>query len=791
MFFIAISAIIHSQAPKEINYQGVARNVSGAVIPNQQIGLELKLHQGTSGGPVNFVEVHSKTTNNLGLFTLAIGSVNMLSFSAINWGSGPYFLEVSIDPAGGTNYITVGSQQLLSVPYALYAATSGNAASTPTINGFGIAVVNSPAQNIYNINVPPPSLNYNNASNVLSLTQGSVVSTQTLTGIGASTINVIGVGMANVNPTSGTSFTVNVPNPIFSPSTGVLSFGAANVNVNPTLSLAGNILSSGPASNSVTLSQGAVGSGTINTVPLWTGTTTLGNSVITQNVGGGIVMSDPTTGAAAPRLRVKSNDYSVFAEDMSGIHTFGVRSEIGPPNDDGVFVGTINSDLHFMTGNNINPNTMVLKKNSNRLGIGTKIPASKIHINGNAQVDSSLIFGMQFVQPALSGALQGKLYLSASGFFASVNGASYVPLYVPDPWVEGVSTITTSISNQRVGIGLFIPTSPLHVRNFNSTVTAVPVANIENTNPSFNASAVLQVSKTTGIGDIINANNSANSGRGITVTLSDIGNTNTAVNINHSGIGTGLVVSQTGSGIGIDVTTTANKYALVAANNSNSFPTIFAQNSGSHDAFRALAGQGRGLYTESSSGAMSTIETTNLGGGLAFLAYKGIGKFGNVANFAIAESTNGGDVVYINNDGTGAALRTISGSTSALGLWVQNGHMKGSGLQCAVNAVTTTFASLTLPSYTFSGTYNDIKGRVQVSFPLSTIASGQFLLIKVAFVKPYSSGTPPIVVITPIQTDLNFQLNSVSTTDFEIIFKNYTGGPISTSSFAFNYFVIE
>lgn len=45
-------------------------------------------------------------------------------FTTINWATGPYFMETAIDVTGGTTYAVMGTSQLMSVPYALYANTA-------------------------------------------------------------------------------------------------------------------------------------------------------------------------------------------------------------------------------------------------------------------------------------------------------------------------------------------------------------------------------------------------------------------------------------------------------------------------------------------------------------------------------------------------------------------------------------------------------------------------------------------------------------------------------------------
>ncbi len=122
---------LSAQAPQAINYQGIARNVSGTPIINQLLGLQLTIHSGSVIGPVVYQETHSPTTNQFGLYTVEIGTATPVTgtFNTIAWSSGLYFLEIGMDITGGTNYVAAGTTQFISVPYALYAETSGS--STP------------------------------------------------------------------------------------------------------------------------------------------------------------------------------------------------------------------------------------------------------------------------------------------------------------------------------------------------------------------------------------------------------------------------------------------------------------------------------------------------------------------------------------------------------------------------------------------------------------------------------------------------------------------------------------
>ena len=124
-FFATIAA--QAQAPNKMSYQAVIRNASNALITNTVVATKISILQTTATGTVVYSERQTPTTNANGLATLEIGGGTVLSgnFATINWANGPFFIKTETDPAGGTNYTISGTSQLLSVPFALYAA-SGN-----------------------------------------------------------------------------------------------------------------------------------------------------------------------------------------------------------------------------------------------------------------------------------------------------------------------------------------------------------------------------------------------------------------------------------------------------------------------------------------------------------------------------------------------------------------------------------------------------------------------------------------------------------------------------------------
>jgi hypothetical protein len=139
MGFFSLQA--NAQAPQRMSYQSVIRNSSNVLLANTAVGIRISVLQGSATGTAVYVETQTATTNGNGLLSLQIGTGTATTgiFAGINWAAGPYFIKTETDPAGGSNYSITGTQEMLSVPYALYAETSGGQGGVTTA-GSGIDV---------------------------------------------------------------------------------------------------------------------------------------------------------------------------------------------------------------------------------------------------------------------------------------------------------------------------------------------------------------------------------------------------------------------------------------------------------------------------------------------------------------------------------------------------------------------------------------------------------------------------------------------------------------------------
>jgi hypothetical protein len=136
LFLMPLLSVL-AQAPAKLSYQAVIRNSSGAVVANTPIGMRISILQGSSTGATVYAEVYTPNpvSNTNGLISVEIGGGTVITgtWAGIDWSKGPFFVKTETDIKGGNQYTLTSINQLLSVPFALYAEKSGS--STPGPQG--------------------------------------------------------------------------------------------------------------------------------------------------------------------------------------------------------------------------------------------------------------------------------------------------------------------------------------------------------------------------------------------------------------------------------------------------------------------------------------------------------------------------------------------------------------------------------------------------------------------------------------------------------------------------------
>ena len=154
---LCIALALQAQAPKGINYQAVVRDASGNLVQNSPVNFRFSIHNVTPAGSIIYQQTDTVVTDQMGLITVVLGgggSIAIGNFGQIDWANGGKFLQVELDATGGNAYVNMGTTQMLSVPYALYAGSAPNSDTTWTHNATG-DIYNSNPGNV-GINNPTP-----------------------------------------------------------------------------------------------------------------------------------------------------------------------------------------------------------------------------------------------------------------------------------------------------------------------------------------------------------------------------------------------------------------------------------------------------------------------------------------------------------------------------------------------------------------------------------------------------------------------------------------------------------
>ncbi|MEQ1743802.1 MAG: tail fiber domain-containing protein [Saprospiraceae bacterium] len=372
-----IVSTISAQAPQAIPYQAVARNAAGNLLQNQTVGVRFTIHDGTATGTVVYQETHNTATNQLGLFSLNIGSGTVVSgsFAGINWGISSKFAQVEIDPAGGMSFVDMGTVQMLSVPYALYAASSGSAVTE-----------NDPK-------VGSSSTNYLPKWNGTTLVDGQIFDDGTNVGIGTTS-------PSQKLDVSGTTKTTNFQMTDGATDGYVLQSDASG---NATWVAPSSVFSDTDTDGqNLSLSGVTLSIDNGNSVDLSGLADNLGNHTATQNLQtngnwlsndgdneGVFIKTDGKVGIAtndpATELHVKDGDTPTLRMEQNGGSFSPYIWDIGA-NEANFFVRdlTFGGDkLPFRIFPGNNSNRIAIK--SNNVGIGTTSPASLLDVNGTTK----------------------------------------------------------------------------------------------------------------------------------------------------------------------------------------------------------------------------------------------------------------------------------------------------------------------------------------------------------------------------------------------------------------------
>ena len=277
---------LSAQPPQKMSYQAVVRNANNELVVNQQVQIRMSIIQHSINGPVVFMENHTATTNFNGLVTVEIGagqSILALTLNQLDWANDDFFIKMEVDPTGGNQFLLVGVQQLLTVPYAFHSNTTSHfdyndLSNRPAGNNTGDILYWNATDSSWHI-VPAGS-----SGQVLTMTENGVPQWHTTLFNQDSPPIIVTDSVYNI-----TGYTLQVHSTIANPgSTGIISSGVCWSSSNPYPSIGNNHTTDGSS----------VGSFISNVAGLQSNTTYYVRAYATNSIGTGygnvIVIISPT-----------------------------------------------------------------------------------------------------------------------------------------------------------------------------------------------------------------------------------------------------------------------------------------------------------------------------------------------------------------------------------------------------------------------------------------------------------------------------------------------------------------
>lgn len=355
-FFLMSYLNIFSQEapPQGINYQAVIYNDNGFQNPgidlnglpliNTNIQVRFTIIGGTINGSEIYKETHLTKTDEYGLINLTIGfgtKISTLNFDEINWGSGSHFLKVELDKNGGTNFVNMGTQQFMSVPYALYcdvANSAGNGINTITGNPDGSLTFNL----VNGSGVTSPIISGSGSDqqtlsivgNTLSISNGNTITLPSSSGGGTlnDAYNFGGAGLGRTIEANSGSVLIN-------------NIGTIGLEVNSTNSNSTGILSNVSSTGVGVRVESTNASNTFAAIQSNTNSNSANNSAILgNNSGGGYGVSGQIPATATGTAAVFGNNLRTAGG--SGVSGIGFNGIVGTAtNGTGFGVYGINNGL--------------------------------------------------------------------------------------------------------------------------------------------------------------------------------------------------------------------------------------------------------------------------------------------------------------------------------------------------------------------------------------------------------------------------------------------------------------
>lgn len=353
LLLILFVQICFAQSPQSFKYQAVVRDAAGGLAVNKIISIKSSVLLGSPTGSSVYTETQTLSTNDFGVVSLNIGAGAVVSgtFSAISWGAGTYFVKTELDINGGSTYVFMGTSQMLSVPYALYAEKTGSSVSdfdtSPTneIQSLSVTANSLSISNGNTITLPPDA-----DSNPVNEIQNLQLIGDSLKISGGNAVKLTGTLDLDASPTNEIqTLSINGGNVSISNSNSILLPDSSDINEIQTITKTGNTISLSKGGGSIIDSNTtySAGNGVSITGTVISTVWSKNNNDIYSNNSGAVGIGTSTPNASA-KLDISSTTQGVLIPRL----TSAQRDAISNPSIGLQIFNTTTNCLNFWIGTN-------------------------------------------------------------------------------------------------------------------------------------------------------------------------------------------------------------------------------------------------------------------------------------------------------------------------------------------------------------------------------------------------------------------------------------------------------